>query len=431
MAFSIEYWQHYVHGQKKVTRKSEASVEAGRVMQFSFDAELQYVTASVASSLKDRSYEVTFQLGDAYNITAPSCTCALGNYECHHVAAALLFGYKHRSKTDVKCSWLKKPKSSMPRETKSVDEMHSPAKPRRVLNRRPNSEDLKEFNRLLCGLNRPVPMQFITRPEPKPRVPPVPVVREVINVCRKVEEQWPYLVKEELKLSREQIQNTVELTIGQGENSLWRLIRSNRITASKFGRVLSAIRRHKFSDSFISSLVSQPNVDTVRAIMWGIHHEGDAIKAYTSTGAVVNKTGIWLHPSGVLGASPDGSVETPPPSSTKISFQNSPHSIPPEVIEVKCPFSVRDKNIEEALEHKTFYLEKGVCGYRLKENHDYYHQIQGQLFITNTKCADLIVWTPKDFEIIRILRDDSWGDNITKLLDFYYNKFVHWIIDQE
>lgn len=61
---------------------------------------------------------------------------------------------------------------------------------------------------------------------------------------------------------------------------------------------------------------------------------------------------------------------------------------------------------------------------RLKENHKYYHQVQGQLYLTNTLCCDFIVWTLKDFQVVRIVRSDQWKDNIGKLIALYFDVFV-------
>ena len=36
----------------------------------------------------------------------------------------------------------------------------------------------------------------------------------------------------------------------------------------------------------------------------------------------------------------------------------------------------------------------------LMSTHAYYHQIQGQLYLSATDCADLVVWTSKDLEVI-------------------------------
>lgn len=60
----------------------------------------------------------------------------------------------------------------------------------------------------------------------------------------------------------------------------------------------------------------------------------------------------------------------------------------------------------------------------LKEGHDYYHQIQGQLHIAGKQCCDLVVWTPCDAIIIRIAKDITWFPNISKLMEFYYLKFI-------
>ncbi|KAJ8316767.1 hypothetical protein KUTeg_005713 [Tegillarca granosa] len=49
----------------------------------------------------------------------------------------------------------------------------------------------------------------------------------------------------------------------------------------------------------------------------------------------------------------------------------------------------------------------------LKETHDYWHQIQGQLFLTGTQCCDLVLWTPKGLQIVRIVKDMSWFPNIS------------------
>lgn len=61
---------------------------------------------------------------------------------------------------------------------------------------------------------------------------------------------------------------------------------------------------------------------------------------------------------------------------------------------------------------------------KLKETDNYYHQIQGQLLLTGKSCCDLVVWTPKDAQIVRIAKDVSWIPNISKLIDFYFQKFV-------
>ena len=58
MAFSILHWQNYTKDCSKLSKKSEGAVDAGRVLKFLFDPELNYVQANVQASMRDRSYSV-------------------------------------------------------------------------------------------------------------------------------------------------------------------------------------------------------------------------------------------------------------------------------------------------------------------------------------------------------------------------------------
>ena len=71
-------------------------------------------------------------------------------------------------------------------------------------------------------------------------------------------------------------------------------------------------------------------------------------------------TGLWLHSSGALGASPDGIIGVPAaygyhhqdPVLASIAGQ-----IKPEVLEVKCPYNARDMTIAEAIHNiPAFFL---------------------------------------------------------------------------
>jgi len=60
-------------------------------------------------------------------------------------------------------------------------------------------------------------------------------------------------------------------------------------------------------------------------MQWGTVHEKTAAAKYEAeTGTVVNPSGLCLHPVGFCGSSPDGIVDSS------------------KLIEVKCPFSVRE-----------------------------------------------------------------------------------------
>ena len=67
-------------------------------------------------------------------------------------------------------------------------------------------------------------------------------------------------------------------------------------------------------------------------------------------------SGIWLHHSGILGASPDGFVQGDFSGSVHQQKKGQP-LYSPDIIEVKCPFTARDMTVKEALNSiKDFYL---------------------------------------------------------------------------
>jgi hypothetical protein len=62
----------------------------------------------------------------------------------------------------------------------------------------------------------------------------------------------------------------------------------------------------------------------------------------------------------------------------------------------------------------------GQC--KLKANHAYYAQIQGQMGITGAKWRDFIVYTMKGMSIERIpLNALYWAELENKLITYYYN----------
>lgn len=180
-------------------------------------------------------------------------------------------------------------------------------------------------------------------------------------------------------------------TVGQKDNHA---LRKGRLSASNFGSVLMAKR---VTPSLISKLCVNQDLHGVQAVQWGIANEQEE-----ATGMKVRGSGLWLADSGILGASPDGLVGDT------------------DIIEVKCPFQWRDHTVEEAVQEKSFYLylEEGGA-YRLKEDHHYWHQVQGQLHLSGKTTCYFTIWTPKQCVIIPISRDDLWQPNLGILEPFY------------
>jgi hypothetical protein len=78
------------------------------------------------------------------------------------------------------------------------------------------------------------------------------------------------------------------------------------------------------------------------------------------------------------------------------------------LVEVKCPFSAVDKMISPSSVPYLVTDNKGHLA--LKRSHDYYHEVQGQMFCVGPHIThvDFVVYTIADVKIIRIPRDDEF-----------------------
>lgn len=54
----------------------------------------------------------------------------------------------------------------------------------------------------------------------------------------------------------------------------------------------------------------------------------------------------------------------------------------------------------------------------LNSDHQYYYQIQGQIYMTKTSCTILIIWTFKSLVALKINKNENWVENIDILLHF-------------
>ena len=63
--------------------------------------------------------------------------------------------------------------------------------------------------------------------------------------------------------------------------------------------------------------------------------------------------------------------------------------------------------------------------YILKENHPYYTQVQQQMYVTGALYTDFVVYLPKESAIVRLKRDDCFGNiSIPPLKQFFYDFIV-------
>ncbi|XP_076656376.1 uncharacterized protein LOC143361021 [Halictus rubicundus] len=107
-----------------------------------------------------------------------------------------------------------------------------------------------------------------------------------------------------------------------------------------------------------------------------------------------------------LGATPDGLVQDD------------------TIVEIKCPHSARDLNPDEAVE-KIYAIRRIFQGDKMNKTDHYYHQVQGQLHITNRQNAIFCLWTPKGMKIIQVKRDDAyWAAEMEEKLKRFYEDYM-------
>ena len=209
-------------------------------------------------------------------------------------------------------------------------------------------------------------------------------------------------------------------TKAQRNSPKWFKARQYRITALRFGLV----KRLKIASSPTNLVLQILGVKTFKpttAMQWGIEHEEIALQEYMKHQHSHDHSGLFVCASGVhistthpfLGASPDGCVYDP--------HADEPYGF----LEIKCPYSQREKMPVEACSSATFCCrlqEGGMERPTLKLNHPYYAQIQGQMAIGGRKWCDFVVYTLKGISVERIPFDLSYWEKILlpKLEEFWY-----------
>ena len=199
----------------------------------------------------------------------------------------------------------------------------------------------------------------------------------------------------------------------QAKSKVWFQQKSGRVTASRL-------------KSVISTDVSQPSVSLIKSICYpdthkflsvacsyGCKHEDAARKEYTyemkrkHAEFTITETGLVLDPLyPFLGATPDGLI--------------SCDCCGKGVLEIKCPYSCKQKDLVDAAEDSSFFLYQSEEGtIKLKENHQYYYQVQMQMKFCNVEYCDFVVWNKESWINERIYANgDFINDAIGKTVDF-------------
>ena len=199
----------------------------------------------------------------------------------------------------------------------------------------------------------------------------------MLSIIAKLESEAQ--VKDALQENRtlDHISCIEKLTKGQSENSEWFDYRKGVITASISHNVLTKVRNPARSsgDNLVARVLGYNRQVKTAAMSWGIEKEKYARKRYVKEIKKQHKcfsceeSGLILHSECyMLGASVDGRV-----TCDCCGVGN---------LEIKCPFTHRDKNIQQYVNQRNSCLAQSTdtvdVDYILKQNHHYYTQVQHQ-----------------------------------------------------
>ena len=218
-----------------------------------------------------------------------------------------------------------------------------------------------------------------------------------------------------LRITKEQIQDIYNITKCQSECQIWHSLRQGRITASLFHQVMTRTKTlmnkpEEDADRLLKTLIERPKFET-NATKHGINMEPHAVNAVLGL--------LRKHHTKLTGITPGMMV------SEEYSFLGATGDLEVSCschVEIKSPYSICH-TIPTA--ENLLYLETDEDGTtRLKRSHQYYSQIQGQLGITGKKFAYFFVYTHFGHHLERIEFDKVYWDNLQNYLVYFWYKYL-------
>ena len=254
----------------------------------------------------------------------------------------------------------------------------------------------------------PEPLQSLSKPEYLKLG-----YTELLTLC----ESTTITVTQEMALADE------EATREQSASRLWYTYRSGRVTASKMKQVCHT-NPSMAAQSLIKS-VCYPEAYrfTTKATKWGCTHEKAALEHYKAlmqnnhcdvsvneSGFVINST--WPH----LGATPDGIVNC--------------SCCGKGAVEIKCPFCPRKEDVEAvATKPGSCLLTADDGTLYLDHTHQYYYQIQTQIFVCDVEYGDFCVCTfpteaTPSMHYERIYADKKFWESCVDTSTAFFKHFI-------
>lgn len=223
-------------------------------------------------------------------------------------------------------------------------------------------------------------------------------------------------VERKLNISESEIYDIERMTRGQSNNT-WYSQRRVRITASKCHRV-AAMKESTSPTKAVQEILHYNTPYQSQSMKQGLEQETSILENYKkmmhekgNIGLDITQCGFFVSKDhGFLGASPDALVDDPSIADTK------------GLVEIKYVQMNEDESLHDAL------LRKRVCVIKNKDiqlnaSHQYYNQIQQQMFVTQGKWTDFVVSGSQSNNHLFCQRvffsEEFWNAVLPKLLSFF------------
>lgn len=227
--------------------------------------------------------------------------------------------------------------------------------------------------------------------------------------AKQFEHEWNE-IKCDMSLSKEIEKETRD----QAGSSRWQKERSCRITASNFGKIMN--RKSQITQKFLKSMFQKQTFFSKATTYGTVNEKAAKIMYARRTNNHVHDIGLIVNQHlPFLGATPDGKVCDTGESG---------------ILEIKCPYSARDMTLQEASIGRDFHLTQDGDKLVLKENHNYWFQVQGQLMLTGSPFCDFVTYTRRDFNIQRIYPDYNTQQDMVSKLSSVYAHYVKPFLQQ-
>lgn len=216
-----------------------------------------------------------------------------------------------------------------------------------------------------------------------------------------------------LHYSEDELEFIEAKTRDQAKSLLWYRFRAGRVTASKFKRVCCTNLQNPSVSLVLDICFPEEQQFYSKYTEYGKKNEDTARNDYITEvsskhdGFTLIKCGLVMHNSYPhCGASPDGMMGC--------------YCCGSGCLEIKCPWSFKNDNLRAYLSRSDCPIKEVDNEFVMNTKHEYFYQVQMQMFVLDVDYCDFVVWNKKRVLIARTFKDNKfWNEEYPKTEEFF------------